>query len=137
MLNGRGTKVMSPICKELEGKDHQMEEDGMVVKMSCQRGEEQQVHEVAILDVVKNIAVVNDGVKVYARIVLLSQKFDVSMPNIQVALDIKPEDARHCGRTLRFLAFRKLRPIWELQPQPEELYDVWCQIVLCRSISSC
>ena len=80
-VNGRRMKVMNLVCTEFKGKDHQMEEDGKVMKMSCQCGEEQRGSEAAILDVVKHIAVGNfNGINLEANvlIVLLSQKFDVS-----------------------------------------------------------
>ena len=66
---------------------------------------------------------------------LLFHEFDVSMSNITKVLGIKNEDAERGSRTLYPLVFHKLRPIWTLLSDPNELYDVWKQCVVCASLA--
>ena len=66
---------------------------------------------------------------------LLFHKFDVLISNIRKVLGIKNEDTERGSRMLHLLVFHKLRPIWTLLSDPNELYDVWKQCVVCASLT--
>lgn len=132
-LSGRGTDVLDVVSPDLEKLDDFPASDGTVAKICW--GEERWDSEAAILDVVDKIAALNDDIKGHVPMLLLSHEIDVSTSNIRKALGINCEDAERGSRKLCLPVFCKLQPIWTLLSNPEELFDVWSQCVVCASLT--
>ena len=120
-IKGRGTAVMDVSCTSLPG-------ESMVAKLYW--AEVARRSEVEIFTKVKEAERKTRHIKGHVPDLLLWCEFPLSTATVRQQLGFDNMASRKGSRKLRFLVFRKLQPIKELQG--DELFSAWRQCVLCK-----
>lgn len=121
-LKGRATAVM-------EASSDEQPEESMIAKLYW--AEETRRSEVDIITMIKAFDNEPD-IKGHVPDLHFGHEFPLSTATVRKQLRFDDNTSNQGSRTFRFLVFRKLQPITELQH--DVMFRVWSQCVLCKLI---